>query len=76
MLETLFAIEAWTFVTFIGSSFLLYLTPGADIMFTIASVVAGWPRAGMAAAVGIASGVLVHVTLAAAGLAVLIAANP
>ena len=76
MLETLYAMDPWTFATFIGASTLLYLTPGADMMFTIASGVAGGPRAGLAAACGIALGVLVHVTLAAAGLAVLIAANP
>ena len=76
MLETLFAMEPWVFATFIGASFLLYLTPGADMMFTIASGMAGGPRAGLAAACGIALGVMVHVTLAAAGLAVLIAANP
>ncbi len=76
MLETLFAMDPWTFATFVGASTLLYLTPGADMMFTIASGVAGGPRAGLAAAVGIALGVMVHVTLAAAGLAVLIAANP
>ena len=76
MLETFFAMDPWTFATFIGASVLLYLTPGADMMFTIASGVAGGPRAGLAAAVGIALGVMVHVTLAAAGLAVLIAANP
>ncbi len=66
----------WTFATFIGASVLLYLTPGADMMFTIASRVAGGPRAGLAAAFGIALGVLVHVTAAAAGLAVLVIANP
>jgi threonine/homoserine/homoserine lactone efflux protein len=46
------------------------------MMFTIASGVAGGPRAGMAAAVGISAGVLVHVLLAAAGLAALVAASP
>ena len=76
MLETLFAMEPWTIATFIGASFLLYLTPGADMMFTIASGVAGGPRAGLAAACGIALGVMVHVTAAAAGLAVLVATSP
>lgn len=75
MLDTLFAMDTWTIVTFIGASFLLYLTPGADMMFTIASGVAGGPRAGFAAACGIALGVLAHVTAAAAGLAVLVAAS-
>ena len=76
MLETLFAMDSWTIATFIGASFLLYLTPGADMMFTIASGVAGGPRAGLAAACGIALGVMLHVTAAAAGLAVLVATSP
>ncbi|MDJ0821854.1 MAG: LysE family translocator [Paracoccaceae bacterium] len=76
MIETLLAMETLTFVTFIGASFLLYLTPGADMMFTIASGVAGGPRAGMAAAAGISLGVICHVLLAALGLAALIAASP
>lgn len=76
MLETLFAMEPWTFATFVGAAFVLYLTPGADMMFTLASGMAGGPRAGLAAACGIATGVLVHVSAAAAGLAVLVAASP
>jgi len=76
MIDTFFAMDPWVFVTFIGASFLLYLTPGADMMFTIASGVAGGPRAGLAAAAGISMGVLVHVAAAAAGLAVLVAASP
>ncbi|HGG05064.1 MAG TPA: LysE family translocator, partial [Aliiroseovarius sp.] len=43
---------------------------------TIASGVAGGPRAGLAAACGIALGVMLHVTAAAAGLAVLVATSP
>lgn len=76
MIDTFFAMDPWTFATFIGASFLLYLTPGADMMFTIASGVAGGPRAGLAAAAGISMGVMVHVAAAAAGLAVLVAASP
>jgi len=76
MLTTLFAMDPWIILTFIGAAFLLYLTPGADMMFTIASGVAGGPRAGLAAAAGSSLGVLTHVVLAAAGLAVLVAASP
>lgn len=76
MLETLFAMDPWTIAAFVGASFLLYLTPGADMMFTIASGVSGGPRAGLAAAVGISLGVVTHVLAAAAGLAVLVAASP
>ena len=46
------------------------------MMFTIASGIAGGPRAGIAAACGVAFGVLAHVSAAAAGLAVLVATNP
>lgn len=76
MLATLMSMDPWIIATFIGASFLLYLTPGADMMFTIASGVAGGPRAGLAAAAGISLGVLAHVFAAAAGLAVLVAASP
>jgi len=76
MLNTLLAMDPWAILTFVGASFLLYLTPGADMMFTIASGVAGGPRAGLAAAAGVALGVLSHVVAAAAGLAVLVAASP
>ena len=37
MLTTLLAMDPWIITTFIGAAFLLYLTPGADMMFTIAS---------------------------------------
>lgn len=76
MLITFAAMDPWVLLTFIGASFLLYLTPGADMMFTIASGVSGGPRAGISAACGIAMGVITHVLAAAAGLAIIIAANP
>ncbi|MEM8632805.1 MAG: LysE family translocator [Pseudomonadota bacterium] len=76
MLDTLFALDPWTVGTFMGAAFLLYLTPGADMMFTIASGLNGGPKAGVAAACGISLGVLVHVAAAATGLAVLLAAYP
>lgn len=76
MIDTFLAMDPWVFVTFIGAAFLLYLTPGADMMFTIASGVSGGPKAGLAAAAGISLGVMAHVVMAAAGLAVLVAASP
>ncbi|MEM7505644.1 MAG: LysE family translocator [Pseudomonadota bacterium] len=76
MIETLFAFETTTLVAFMGACFVLYLTPGADMMFTIASGAAGGPRAGVAAAAGISMGVLTHVALTAAGLGALILAYP
>ncbi len=76
MLDTLLSMDPWTFVTFGGACLLLFLTPGADMMFTIASGLAGGPRAGLAAAAGIICGVVAHVLMAAAGLAVIVAASP
>ncbi len=75
-MQILLAMDPVTLATFVGAAFILYLTPGADMMFTIASGVAGGARAGVAAALGISAGVLVHVLLAAAGLAALVAASP
>ncbi len=76
MIDTLLAMNPLTISAFMGAALLLYLTPGADMMFTLASGMSGGPKAGLAAAVGIALGVLVHVTMAAAGLAALILAYP
>ncbi len=76
MLTTALAMDPWTVATFMGAALLLYLTPGPDMMFTLASGAAGGPRAGLAAATGICFGVLTHVLLAAAGLAALVAASP
>ncbi|MEJ2000255.1 MAG: LysE family translocator, partial [Maritimibacter sp.] len=61
---------------FLGAGLLLNLTPGADVMFASASGLAGGPRAGVAAAFGVALGGLMHASLAAAGLAALLAAAP
>jgi len=76
MISTLLAMEPLTIATFMGAAVLLYLTPGADMMFTLASGISGGPKAGLAAAVGISLGVLVHVTLAASGLAALLLTYP
>jgi len=76
MLITFAAMDPWVLVTFMGASALLYLTPGADMMFAIASGMSGGPKVGVAAAGGIALGVFAHAVLAAAGLAALIAATP
>ena len=76
LIDTLWAMDGWTVATFVGASILLYLTPGPDMMFTIACGVQGGPKAGFLAAVGVSLGVLSHIAAAAAGLAVLVAASP
>ena len=68
--------DAAVLAAFVGASLALNLTPGADMMFSIASGAAGGPRAGLAASLGINLGVVVHIALAAGGLAALIQAEP
>ena len=76
LLDTALAMDRATLATFAAAALILYLTPGADMMFTLASGIAGGPKAGMAAACGISCGVLVHAVAAAAGIASLLAAHP
>ena len=76
LLATVSAMDPLTIAAFMGAALILYLTPGADMMFTLASGVSGGPKAGVAAAAGISTGVLIHVFIAAAGMAALLAASP
>ena len=61
---------------FIPAGLALNLTPGADMMFTIAQGVRGGKKAAMAANLGIGAGCMVHVLIAALGLAVFLKAHP
>lgn len=63
-------------LAFLAAGLALNLTPGADVMFATASGLKGGPRAGMAAGLGVGLGGAMHVSLAALGLAALIAAHP
>jgi threonine/homoserine/homoserine lactone efflux protein len=76
LIETLLNMDPVTIAAFLGAAVLLYLTPGADMMFTLASGITGGPKAGLAAALGISLGVMVHVSLAAVGLAALLLTYP
>lgn len=76
MLETLFAMDPVTILAFLGAGILLNLTPGADVLFATASGLSGGPRAGVAAAIGIALGSVAHITFAALGLSALILTSP
>ncbi|MCR9151379.1 MAG: LysE family translocator [Rhodobacteraceae bacterium] len=64
------------FWAFVLAGVLLNLAPGPDVIFATASGLAGGPWAGVAAGLGTSAGVLVHVALAGAGLAALLAALP
>ncbi len=72
----MFPVDALTLAAFIPAGLALNLTPGADLMFVLAQGLRGGTRAGMAANFGIAAGCLVHVALAALGLAALLHAYP
>ncbi|SHI02905.1 LysE family translocator [Marivita hallyeonensis] len=76
MIDLALSIPLLTYATFMGAAFLLFLTPGADMMFTIASGMRGGAGSGIAAAWGISLGSLCHAAMTAAGLAVLLAAYP
>jgi len=61
---------------FVVTVALLVLTPGPDMLFVVAVGASGGPRAGLAAAAGIATGLAVHAVATAFGLAALFAAVP
>ena len=68
--------EPHVLLTFIGAGIVLNLTPGADVAFTMASGLKGGKRSGIAAAIGITTGSLVHTVLAAFGLAAVLISYP
>ncbi len=59
-------------VAFTGIALLLTITPGADTMLVIRSVVARGPRAGLLTTFGICCGLFIHATLSAIGLSVIL----
>jgi threonine/homoserine/homoserine lactone efflux protein len=60
---------------FVMAGLLLNLTPGQDTMFILGRSLTGGLRAGVAAAVGISAGTVVHALAAALGLAALLATS-
>ena len=65
--------DLWMFVV---SVFLLNATPGVDFLLTVSRTLQGGARAGVAAALGINAGCVVHALAAAFGLAALLALYP
>ncbi|MEM7733772.1 MAG: LysE family translocator [Pseudomonadota bacterium] len=76
MWEVITGFDPALLLAFIGAGLLLNLTPGADFVFISASGMRGGPRVGMAAAVGVNLGIVLHVAMAAAGLSALLIAFP
>ena len=67
MWDVLTGFDPALLATFVVAGLLLNITPGADFVFVTASGIAGGPRVGMAAGIGINLGIIVHVVAAAAG---------
>ena len=59
-------------LTFAGLAALLTISPGADTMLVIRSVISRGPSAGLLTTAGICSGLFVHASLSAAGLSLII----
>ena len=76
MLEILLAFDPAVLLAFVLAGLLLNITPGADFVFVAASGMAGGPRIGMAAALGINLGVAVHIAAAALGVSALLMTSP
>jgi threonine/homoserine/homoserine lactone efflux protein len=63
----------WLFIT---TAIVLVLTPGQDTFFILGRSIASGRAAGIAAALGITAGSIVHTLLAAVGLSALLATSP
>ncbi len=61
---------------FIATAIVLVLTPGQDTFFILGRSLASGRAAGIAAALGITAGSLIHTLLAALGLSALLATSP
>lgn len=64
-----------TLALFLMTALALNLTPGQDMMYVIANGISGGQKAGIISAIGINTGALVHVFLAAVGISALIVAS-
>jgi len=76
MLDVLLSFDSAILLAFVLAGLLLNFTPGADFVFISASGMAGGPRIGIAAALGVNLGVVVHVIAAAAGVSALLITYP
>ena len=63
-------------VTFLATAAVVILVPGPDMLFCLASGLNGGSRSGLLAALGAATGEVVHIGASAFGLAALFAAAP
>src|SRR5699024_5560770 len=63
-------------IAFTFSAVLLTLAPGPDIIYVLVQSMSNGKKAGLVTSLGLVSGILVHTTLVAFGLAVFIKQSP
>lgn len=64
------------YTAFVLSSVVLNLTPGSDTIYILSRAIAGGRRQGIASALGISVGILIHTILVALGLSAVLANSP
>ena len=69
------SIDLHAYLLFVGAAVALILTPGPDTVFVLTQGVSTGKRGGLASALGVSTGILVHTTAAAFGLAALLRAS-
>ena len=74
--EILWGFEPALITGFVIAGLILNITPGADFLYIMSSGLSGGSRIGVAAALGVNLGVVVHILAAAAGLSALLFAHP
>lgn len=74
--EILWGFEPALITGFVIAGLILNITPGADFLYIMSSGLSGVSRIGVAAALGVNLGVVVHILAAAAGLSALLFAHP
>ena len=74
--EILWGFEPALITGFVIAGLILNITPGADFLYIMSSGLSGDSRIGVAAALGVNLGVVVHILAAAAGLSALLFAHP
>lgn len=63
------------YIAFIGSSLIIILAPGPDIIFSITQGMTHGKKAGLATSLGLACGNIIHTSLAVLGIAVIFKTN-
>ena len=74
--EILWGFEPALITGFVIAGLILNITSGADFLYIMSSGLSGGSRIGVAAALGVNLGVVVHILAAAAGLSALLFAHP